>query len=67
MFETLLAHMVLSTPIIPEHVNVGGVGIHVKQHIRLDVLNKLDLTCKTPCEDLLVNLNKVRRVADTVF
>ena len=63
MFKTLLDDYVFH-PIIPEHGNVGGVGIYVKQHIKLDVLNKLDLTCKNPCENLWVNLNKNKK--DTI-
>ena len=64
MFKTLLDDYVFH-PIIPEHANVGGVGIYVKKHIKLDVLNKLDLTCKNPCENLWVNLNKNKR--DTII
>ena len=64
MFKTLLDDYVFH-PIIPEHANVGGYGIYVKKHIKLDVLNKLDLTCKNPCENLWVNLNKNKR--DTII
>ena len=64
MIKTLLDDYVFY-PIISQHANVGGVGIYVKKYIKLDVLNELDLTCKNPCENLWVNLNKNEK--DTII
>ena len=45
-------------PIPPEHGNVGGVSLFVKQEIKVEKLDKLQLKCCDPCENLWVQLSK---------
>ncbi len=45
-------------PIPPQHGNVGGVGLFVKQEIKIEKLDKLHLKCIDPCENLWVQLTK---------
>ena len=40
----------------PMNNNKGGVGIYVKQNIKVEIIKELELQCKDPCENVWLSL-----------
>ena len=64
LYHSLLPGYVFH-PVPPQQGNIGGVGLYVKQHIKLDELNALQLNCSDPCENLWVQMTKGNK--DTIL